>query len=94
MGYVVLRLLLTVAIAAAVLGLAALAGLQMPVLVAAMLAVVIQLPLSWLLLAGMRRRVTAGLAESAGQRRRLREELREALAGRPSDTDGDDGGRG
>ncbi|MEJ7650612.1 MAG: DUF4229 domain-containing protein [Nakamurella sp.] len=80
-GYVALRILLTVLIAALVVLLARLAGLDMPVLVAAMLAVIVQLPLAWLILGGMRRRLTAQLAASAGERRQLRGELRAALSG-------------
>jgi hypothetical protein len=79
--YVALRILLTLVIAALVVLLARLAGLDMPVLVAAMLAVIVQLPLAWLMLGGMRRRLTAQLAASAGERRRLRGELRAALSG-------------
>ena len=91
-GYVALRILLTVVIAALVVLLARLAGLDMPVLVAAMLAVIVQLPLAWLMLRGMRRRLTAQLAASAGERRQLRGELQAALSGErtsPADPAGD-----
>lgn len=85
LGYVALRLLLTAALAALILGVSALAGLQMPMLVAVMLALVLQLPLSWLLLSRLRDRATAAMAEHAGDRRRAREALRSALAGEPED---------
>lgn len=81
--YVALRLLLTVGIAAALLGLSALLGLGMPLLVAAMLAIILQLPLSWLVFGSLRERVTSAAAASAGRRRRLRSDLRDALAGDP-----------
>lgn len=80
-GYVGSRLLLTVALAGAILGVGVLAGLQMPLLVALMLALVLQLPLSWLLLRRLRDRATAAMAEHAGDRRKAREALRAALAG-------------
>jgi hypothetical protein len=79
--YLLLRLLLTALLTAALLGVSALAHLGMPVLVAAMLAIVLQLPLAWLLLARQRDRVTAATAASASRRRRTREQLRAALAG-------------
>lgn len=82
-GYVALRLLLTVAVAAALLGLSALLDLGMPVLVAAMLAIIVQLPLGWLVFGRLRERVTTASAESAGRRRRLRADLRDALADAP-----------
>jgi len=79
--YVLLRLLLTALLTAALIGISAVAGLGMPVLVAAMLAVVLQLPLAWLLLGRQREKVTAATAASASRRRRTREQLRAALAG-------------
>ncbi|WP_051265343.1 DUF4229 domain-containing protein [Nakamurella lactea] len=80
-GYVALRLLLTVTLAAALLGISALVGLQMPILIALMLGIVLQLPLAWLLLAPLREKVTAAMAAQAGERRLARESLRAALAG-------------
>lgn len=80
LGYVALRILLTVVIAAVVFFAAQLGGLDMPIQVAAMLAVIVQLPLAWLVLGGLRRRLTAQLAASAGERRQLRGELRAALS--------------
>lgn len=79
--YVLLRLSLTALLTAGLLGISAVARLDMPVLVAAMLAVVLQLPLAWLLLSRQRERVTAAVAASASRRRRTREQLRAALAG-------------
>lgn len=80
-GYVLLRLLLTAVIAAALLGISALVTLDMPVLVAIMLAIVLQLPLAWILLPKQRDRAASAIAASAGRRRRVHEDLRSALAG-------------
>lgn len=80
-GYVLLRLLLTVVIAAVLLGISALVTLGMPVLVAVMLAIVLQLPLAWILLPKQRDRAASAMAASAGRRRRVHEDLRSALAG-------------
>lgn len=82
-GYVLLRLLLTVVIAAVLLGISALVALGMPILVAVMLAIVLQLPLAWILLAKQRDRAASAMAASAGRRRRVHEDLRSALAGNP-----------
>ncbi|MGI8416068.1 MAG: DUF4229 domain-containing protein [Nakamurella sp.] len=80
-GYVLLRLLLTAVIAAALLGISVLVTLDMPVLVAIMLAIVLQLPLAWILLPKQRDRAASAMAVSAGRRRRVHEDLRSALAG-------------
>lgn len=80
-GYVLLRLLLTAVVAAALLGISALVTLDMPILVAIMLAIILQLPLAWILLPKQRDRAASAMAASAGRRRRVHEDLRSALAG-------------
>ena len=75
------RLLLVVALAAAVLGLASLAGVQVPLVVAVLLALVLALPLSRLALGGLRRRVDRAVAEVGAARRAEREGLRARLRG-------------
>lgn len=72
--YTLLRLGMLVA-------LAGLLSLVMPFILAALFAVVLALPLSWLLFGGVRRRVNAGLARSNAARRAERERLRSALNG-------------
>lgn len=59
----------------------ALLMLFMPFIVALLFAIIVQLPLSWLLFAGPRRRVNEAMAASSAQRRAERERLRAALAG-------------
>lgn len=52
-----------------------------PLLVAMACAVAAQLPLSWALFSGLRRRTNQALAERTAQRRAERERLQAALAG-------------
>ena len=61
--------------------LTALLALFMPLIVALLFAIIVQLPLSWLLFAGPRRRVNEAMAASSAHRRAERERLRAALAG-------------
>jgi predicted PurR-regulated permease PerM len=72
--YTLLRLAL-VAVLTAVL------TIFMPLIVAVLFAIIIQLPLSWLLFAGPRRRVNEAMARSAAQRRAERNRLQAALSG-------------
>lgn len=53
----------------------------MPLIVALLFAIIIQLPLSWLMFARPRRRVNEAIAQSSAHRRAERERLRAALAG-------------
>ena len=53
----------------------------MPLIVALLFAIIVQLPVSWLLFAGPRRRVNEAMAASSAHRRAERERLRAALAG-------------
>lgn len=55
--------------------------LFMPFIVALLFAIIVQLPLAWLLFAGPRRRVNEAMAASSAHRRTERERLRAALAG-------------
>lgn len=64
--------------------LAVLAGglsLLMPLILALLFAIVLALPLSWVLFAGPRRRVNEAMAISTAHRRAERERLRAALDG-------------
>ena len=53
----------------------------MPLIVALLFAIIVQLPLSWLLFAGPRRRVNDAMAQSSARRRQERERLQSALSG-------------
>lgn len=72
--YTGLRILMLVA-------LAALLSLVMPFILAALFAVLLALPLAWILFGGVRRRVNAALAVSTAARRAERERLMSALNG-------------
>ena len=77
-GYLAVYSLLRLALVAV---LTALLMIFMPLIVALLFAVVIQLPLSWLLFAGPRRRVNEAMARSSAQRRAERDRLQAALSG-------------
>jgi hypothetical protein len=53
----------------------------MPLIVALLFAIIVQLPLSWLLFAGPRRRVNEAIARSSARRRAERARLQSALSG-------------
>jgi predicted lipid-binding transport protein (Tim44 family) len=72
--YTALRLGLVAAITA-------LLALFMPFIVALLFAIIVQLPLSWLLFAEPRRRVNQALAASTSHRRAERQRLQAALSG-------------
>ena len=59
----------------------ALLVLFMPFIVALLFAIIVALPLSWLLFAGQRRRVNQALAASTSHRRAERQRLQAALSG-------------
>ena len=61
--------------------------LFMPLIVALAFAIILQLPLAYLLFPGPRRRVNAALAAASGQRRAERDRLRAALEGEDSGAD-------
>jgi Flp pilus assembly protein TadB len=53
----------------------------MPLIVALLFAIIVQLPLAWLLFAGPRRRVNDAMAQASAQRRAERARLQSALTG-------------
>lgn len=73
--YSALRLLLVAAITAVLMTF-------MPLIVAVLFAIVIQLPLAWLLFAGPRRRLNAEISRASADRRAYRARLDAALADR------------
>lgn len=75
------RLLLVAGIVGIMLGISALLSLQFPLLVALAVAVIIQLPLAHLLLAGLRQRLTADMEIVGARRRADKEQLRAQLRG-------------
>lgn len=80
--YAAARLLLAVALAAAIYGVARLMGVsQFPIVVAALFALIIAMPLGIWLFGPLRRRATASLAIAGERRRREREQLRARLQG-------------
>ena len=72
--YTLARLALVVALTAAIFFVAQLVGVQIPLAVALLFAIVIALPLGIWLLAPLRRRATAGIAQ-VDERRRQREQF-------------------
>lgn len=82
MLYAAARLILVVALAAAIYGAAWLLGVpEFPIAVALLFALVIGMPLGMWLFAPLRRRATAGLEAATERRRRDRAELRARLRG-------------
>ena len=79
--YTLARLGLVAALAAAIFFVAQSIGVQVPVAVALLFAIVIALPLGIWLLAPLRRRATAGIADADERRRRDREQLEARLRG-------------
>ena len=80
--YAVARLVLVVVLSGAIYGVARLLGVtQFPVVVAALFALIIAMPLGIWLFGPLRRRATAGLAIAGERRRREREQLQARLRG-------------
>ncbi|MBU3749659.1 MAG: DUF4229 domain-containing protein [Mycobacterium sp.] len=79
--YTLARLALVVALTAAIFFVAQLVGVQIPLAVALLFAIVIALPLGIWLLAPLRRRATAGIAQVDERRRADREQLQARLRG-------------
>lgn len=79
LSYVGLRILLTVTIAAVIIGFGHLLRFPVPLIVASMMAVVIQLPLSHLILGGFRDRAIQAVIAARGERARIRADLRAAM---------------
>lgn len=79
--YTVARLALVAAITAVIFFVAQVIGVQIPLAVAILFAIVIALPLGIWVLAPLRRRATAGISEVDERRRRDREQLEARLRG-------------
>lgn len=82
LAYAAARLLLVVAVAGAIYGIARLLGVsQFPIVVALLFALIIAMPLGIWLFGPLRRRATAALAIAGERRRREREQLQARLRG-------------
>ena len=80
--YAAARLLLAVALTGAIYGAARLLGVtEFPVVIAALFALVIAMPLGIVVFAPLRRRATAALVVAGERRRRERDQLRARLRG-------------
>ncbi len=87
--YAAARLLLAVALAAAIYGVARLIGVrEFPIAVAALFALIIAMPLGIWLFGPLRRRATASLAIAGERRRRERAQLRARVHGEALPDDG------
>lgn len=73
--YTIIRLLLVVALTLMIIGIGNLAGVAVPVLVAAIISVVIALPLSMVLFSRMRAQINSDIAAVDAGRREKREDL-------------------
>jgi hypothetical protein len=89
--YVAARLVLVVVLSAVIYAAGRLLGVhEFPIVVAALFALVIAMPLGIWLFGPLRRRATAGLEVATERRRRDREQLRARLRGEaPPDADSD-----
>ena len=79
MFYTVLRLLLVVALALVIIGIGQLAGVPIPVFVAALIGVVIALPLSMILFTRLRAEINSDISAVDADRRTKREDLRRRM---------------
>ena len=77
--YTLMRLLLVLALTLAIIGLGRLAGVDVSVLVAAIISVVIALPLSMLLLTRLRAEINSDIAAVDAGRREKRDDLRRRM---------------
>jgi hypothetical protein len=66
---------------ALIAALTAILAIFMPLIVALMFAIVLQLPLAWILFAGPRRKVNDAMARKSSRRRAERQRLQSALSG-------------
>ena len=73
--YTVLRLLVVVALTLVIIGIGRLAGVDVPVLVAAIISVLIALPLSMILFTRVRAEINSDIAAVDAGRREKREDL-------------------
>jgi hypothetical protein len=86
--YAAARLLLVVVLSGAIYGAARLLGLsQFPIVVAALFALIIAMPLGIWLFSPLRRRATAALESAGERRRREREQLQARLRGEAGNDD-------
>lgn len=79
MFYTVLRLLMVVALTLVIIGIGRLAGVDVPVLVAAILSVLIALPLSMILFTRLRAEINSDISAVDAGRRVKREDLRRRM---------------
>ncbi|HHX84650.1 MAG TPA: DUF4229 domain-containing protein [Actinomycetales bacterium] len=77
--YTILRLLLVLLITLAIIGIGLLFDVQVPILVAAILAVVIALPLSMVLFTRLRAEINSDITAVDAGRREKREDLRRRM---------------
>ena len=80
-GYTAARLLLIAAVTVVVYFLPRAFDVEVPLVLALLVAIVLQLPMAWLLLPRQRYQVTELLAARTSQRRTERDRLRAALSG-------------
>lgn len=99
MLYSLMRIALVVAIAAAIYGIGRAIGVEIPIIIAALFALIIALPLGFALFRGQRAKVNEGIGQVDEQRRSRRDDLRSRLRGtganyyeRADDSAGDDSG--
>jgi len=91
LAYTAARLVLVVVLGAAIYGAARLLGItQFPIVVAALFALIIAMPLGIWLFAPLRRHATAALAITGERRRREREHLQARLRGEAVPDEGPD----
>lgn len=81
LAYVAARLLLVAVLAAVIFGVGRLLGVEVPLVVTLLFAMVIALPLGIWLFAPLRRRATASVAAFDERRRKDREQLQARLRG-------------
>ena len=80
--YGLLRFLLFIGLTAFIMGVAFLIDLPVPLLVAAMLALLVAFPLSMFMWSDLRLRVNQGMAVWSAERKRHKQSIREQLADR------------
>ncbi|TWT25607.1 DUF4229 domain-containing protein [Corynebacterium canis] len=80
--YGLARIALFLVLTAVIQGVAALISVPVPLLMSALLALIVALPLSMFVFQGLRRRVTAGIAEWDAQRKAHKEWVKQELAER------------
>lgn len=79
--YTLARLALVIALTAVIIGVATLVKVEVPLIVAALFALLIAMPLSMTLLKGLRTKVNQDIAVVDAKRRKDKEQLRQRLRG-------------